>query len=378
MLREARGLSRLAVEAVTGATDIAEDLHRTILSLAPVVGRIPDVRAGGLTGMIYRSVRGIARATGTGIDVVLSSFETSSQKERGSPRRDALLAALNGVVGDHLEASGSPLAIPMRLRCEGRDLAIGTPPLCAGSGSRLLVMVHGLCMNDLQWRKHERELGAVLADGFGFTPLHLHYNTGLAIERNGEAFALLLQDLVDSWPQEVKELVIVGHSMGGLVTQSAWRHAHATGQRWPALTSKRFYLGSPLQGAPLERSGEWFNRVLGGSPYLAPFTRLGNLRSQGIKDLRHGIGTDRRIGTQDTRGLHLIAASRRASPKTRMRTPAGDGLVPVDSALGRHHLPARAFPLSERRRHVIWECSHLDLLWHPGVHECLAQWMRQG
>lgn len=367
----------MAVDAVAGATDITEDLHRTILGLAPIVGRIPAAGAPGLTGLVYRSVRGIARATGTGIDAVLSPFDAETRAARPSPRREALLAALNGVLGDHLEASGNPLAIPMRLRSAGRDLPVGVAPPTAHPGNRLLVMVHGLCMNDLQWHKHDRELGASLAEGFGFTPLHLHYNSGLAIERNGEAFALLLQQLVDSWPREVEELVIVGHSMGGLVTQSAWRHAHAAGQRWPALTSQRFYLGSPLQGAPLERSGEWFNTVLAGSPYLAPFTRLGNVRSQGIKDLRHGIGASGRIRAPETRGLHLVAASRRAAPGHPGRTPASDGLVPVDSALGCHPEPGRAFRLAERRRHVVWECGHLDLLWHPGVNERLAQWMRQ-
>jgi hypothetical protein len=376
VLREARGLSRLAVDAVTGATDITEDLHRTILGLAPIVGRIPVRRTAGLTGLVYRSVRGIARATGTGIDMVLSAFDAGT-RESPSPRREALLAALNGVLGDHLEASGNTLAIPMRLRVQGRELPAGWASFPARHGNRLLIMVHGLCMNDLQWHRDGRELGTALAEAFGFTPLHLHYNSGLAIERNGEAFSMLLHDLVGHWPRRVEELVIIGHSMGGLVTQSAWRHADAAGFDWPALTSRRFYLGSPLNGAPLERTGEWLNTLLGASPYLAPFTRLGNLRSQGIKDLRHGIGADGDALPSANRGLHLVAASRHARPDHGRRLKAGDGLVPIDSALGRRAGPGHPFTLAERQRHIVWGCDHLGLIGHRDVHDRLARWMRQ-
>jgi hypothetical protein len=37
-------------------------------------------------------------------------------EERSSQEREAVLAALNGLMGDYLAATGNPLAIPMRLR----------------------------------------------------------------------------------------------------------------------------------------------------------------------------------------------------------------------------------------------------------------------
>lgn len=41
-----------------------------------------------------------------------------------SPRREAFIAALNGVWGDHLVATGNPLAIPMSFvaESEGRRM----------------------------------------------------------------------------------------------------------------------------------------------------------------------------------------------------------------------------------------------------------------
>ena len=49
------------------------------------------------------------------------------------------------------------------------------------------------------------------------------------------------------------------------------------------------FLGTPHHGAPLERAGSWVDLLLGISPYSAPFARLGMARSDGIRDLRHGI-----------------------------------------------------------------------------------------
>jgi hypothetical protein len=48
-----------------------------------------------------------------------------------SGTREALLAALNGVLGDHLAASANPLAITMRLRREGKPLTLSAPDLAA-------------------------------------------------------------------------------------------------------------------------------------------------------------------------------------------------------------------------------------------------------
>ena len=170
-----------------------------------------------------------------------------------NPEREALLAALNGLWGDHLEASGNPLAIPMRLRVAGRPLDLAGPAALARqlpgigahsqgaetpstdvdtrpqgaeatpprAGSRLLVLVHGLCMNDLQWLRHGHDHGAHLAEALGYTPVYLRYNTGQHTSTNGAELSALLTSLVASWPVPVTELSILAHSMGGLVARSA-------------------------------------------------------------------------------------------------------------------------------------------------------------
>ena len=47
------------------------------------------------------------------------------------------------------------------------------------------MLVHGLCMNDLQWTQKSGDFEAALARDLGYTVIHLHYNSGLHISTNG-------------------------------------------------------------------------------------------------------------------------------------------------------------------------------------------------
>ena len=69
----------------------------------------------------------------------------------------------------------------------------------------MLVLVHGLCMNDLQWTRRGRDRGAALAGKLGWTPVHLHCNSGLHISSNGRAFAGLMETLLQQWPVPVNQ-----------------------------------------------------------------------------------------------------------------------------------------------------------------------------
>ena len=53
----------------------------------------------------------------------------------------------------------------------------------------------------------------------------------------------------------------------------------------------------------------------------------------------------------------------------------GDGLVPVDSALGRHKDRARALEFPAERQWVACETGHLDLLSRRDVYERVAGWL---
>ena len=147
-----------------------------------------------------------------------------------------------------------------------------------------------LVLNDLT-----NPVSAPLRKGFedaardlGFTPVYLHYNSGLHVSTNGRALAQQLERLVAQWPRPLERLVLLGHSMGGLLARSALYYGTQAGHRWPARLDDLVFLGTPHHGAPLERAGHWVDLVLGATPYAAPFARLGQVRSAGITDLRHG------------------------------------------------------------------------------------------
>jgi hypothetical protein len=389
-----RGLSRLGIDATVGITDLVEAMHHTIASRAGIAGAAPAGRTRGITGGVYRAVRGTTRVVGKGVDAVLGTLLPPADAAATTPEREALIAVLNGVWGDHLAASANPLAIASALRIGGHALDLATTPLAdqlPPSSRKLLVLAHGLCMNDLQWTRQGHDHGQALARDLGFTPVYLHYNSGRHVSQNGRDLAELLERLVQRWPMPVDELVIVGHSMGGLVARSACHLAAQHGLRWLAALKSLVFLGTPHHGAPLERGGRWVDTLFGISPYVAPFARLGKARSAGITDLRYGNlqdadwqGRDRHDQRHDDRqptplppgvAVYLVAATLAEQLGSLHDRVIGDGLVPLASALGEHRDPALALAVPAAHRQVVTQASHWDLLSRGEVYAQLRSWL---
>jgi pimeloyl-ACP methyl ester carboxylesterase len=399
-LETLRGTSALAVRGVKGITDLVEEMHGAIASLAlPVVGKHAKPKTTrGITGLVYRSVRGITGAVGWGLDRGLSvaqrpivanalapAFRHLSAKLKlpsAEPYRETVRAAANGVLGDTLAATQNPLAIQMQFRQKGAAL---TP---SKSNGKLLVLVHGLCMNDLQWLREGHDHGAMLAQELGYEALYLHYNTGREISESGADFAELLENTLKEWPVPVTELVIVGHSMGGLLTRAACHHAMREQHAWVKTLSKLVTLGTPHAGAPLERAGRGVDYVLGISPYTAPFVRLGLVRSAGIQGLRHGAITP--AGQLPAWPKHVklytLACTKQKAATNKQKVDLteplkrvlGDGLVPVKSALAQENIPALGLPirLPASRQAVVYETDHFQMLSNQVVAQQLLQWLK--
>jgi pimeloyl-ACP methyl ester carboxylesterase len=389
-----RGISRLAFDATTGMTDLVEAMHRNIAGVAPILGTPRQGPTRGITGLVYGSVRGVTRLLGSGIDVLLAQLVPLLGERRSSPEREAGLAALNGVLGDHLVATRNPLATSMRLRRNGHALDLDRQALAAAiprPTSKLVVLLHGLCMSDLQWTRQGHNHGEALEGDLGYTPVYLHYNSGLHISSNGQAFADWLEGLTSLWPVPLQELVIIGHSMGGLVCRSACHYGAAARHGWLQHLRKIVFLGTPHHGAPLERGGNWLNVTLGASPYTSPFARLGKIRSAGITDLRYGSlltedweGRDRFAHAGDQRqavplpdGVRCYAIGATTGKKAGDLKDKllGDGLVPLESALGRHQDPSLTLPIPQSHQWIGYGMGHLDLLHRPEVYAQIRQWL---
>ncbi|HEX7438571.1 MAG TPA: alpha/beta hydrolase [Caldimonas sp.] len=389
-----RGAVRLATDTTAGLTDLVEAMHERIAAVPGLGAPALDGRAGGISGLVYKSIRGVTRVVGGSIDALLGLLAPALRPDDPSREREAIVAALNGVLGDYLAASANPLSTAMALRRDGRPLRLEPSDLAArlpDAGGRVLVLLHGLCMGDLQWSREGHDHGTALARDLGFRPVYLQYNSGLHVSINGRALAHQLELLLGAWPCPVERFVLLGHSMGGLLARSALHCGRQAGQRWPACLDDLVFLGTPHHGAPLERAGNWVDIVLGATPYTAPFARLGKVRSAGITDLRHGNlvdedwvgrnrfahGPDRRrhLPLPDTVRCYAAAACLGPQSGDLKGRLFGDGLVPLDSALGRHPDPARALAFAEHRQWVGYEMGHLELLSRPEVYVRLRQWL---
>lgn len=370
-------------DAVGGATGVVERMHATIQRRPLPFGRVTDVPASGITGLVYRSLRGSTQLIGTGLDALLGAAARRLQQGDRTNGREALVAIVNGVYGDYLAATSNPLAIGMSLRHAGRLVDVRDPfPSLAAAGAavptrRIVVLVHGLCMNDLSWQRGGHDPGVALAGELGRSVLCLRYSSGLRIGDNGRQFSDLLEQLVGHWPVPVEELAIVGHSMGGLVARSACHHAAQSGARWATSLKTLIFLGTPHLGAPLERGGRWLETALGLSPYSAPLARAGKRRSAGIKDLRDGNVTRDGRHVPLPHGVDCYAA---AATLARARSVladrlVGDGLVPLNSALGRHRDRSRALRIPKSNQWIGYGMGHLDLLHRPEVHAQLRTWL---
>src|SRR5690606_28449009 len=124
---------------------------------------------------------------------------------------------------------------------------------------RLAIFVHGLCCTEHAWSLYRDEQPADAADygarikTLGYTPLYLRYNSGLHISQNGRLLARALDRLLATWPVAVEDIVLVGHSMGGLVARAAARSGARRAAAWTGKVSRVFCIGSPHRGAPLEQ-----------------------------------------------------------------------------------------------------------------------------
>ena len=391
-----RGIGQLAVDGVTGVTDLVEAMHAAITHLPAMIGRPAPANTTGLTGSIYASVRGITRLVGNGVEASLSWLTPLLGGSEQSTTREATRAAINGALGDHLEASGNPLAIQMQLRVQGEAVTLTRKALSTRfpqASGKLLILIHGLCMDDLQWNYADHDHGQLLAVELGFSVLYLHYNSGRHISRNGQQLSKLLNQLAKAWPVPITEITLLGHSMGGLVARSAMDDGFGKRLNWSKLPVRVVFLGVPHHGAPLERAGSWIDMLIGISPYSAPFVRLGQMRSAGIQDLRHGSLRDAdwqdrdRDGRADGRTplplpkqvtAYAIAVSTQAKRKDADESRnSGDGLVPIDSALGRHPDKRLDLQLPKTRQWVGYGINHLELLGSDAVYQQLKRWLRK-
>ena len=398
---EVRALSALVFEELRAFPGGIRDMHlgiaeRAFRGVGPAshpVQVIHDTLArrgydaiGAGAARLGRAVDASMESRGIGEGLLLSTTRPGS----------AVIAGLNGLIGDRLERTASDLHQPSSVRVDGEAVALDAGSLRAAfpdATSRLVVFLHGLMCTEFYWdwgRAHAGDTyGARLASDLGCTPVYLRYSSGLHVSENGRSVAALLDELIQAWPVEVREIALVGHSMGGLVARSACHQASESGQRWTECVRHVISLGTPHHGAPLERGAHLASAAL----YALPETRmLGAFlrrRSAGIRDLRHGSLVDEDWRGRDPDALRaaackevpllegathcFVSATITRSPNHPMGRLLGDILVLTSSARG--HGRTRRIPFQAEHGHHVSPAHHLELMNHPEVYLRLREWL---
>jgi hypothetical protein len=373
-VRDLRGGVRLLVDGLRHGLHRLEAGHERLASVEPPVRARIGRPGTGIGALVWRGLRGTTDLAGGAVDLTLASLQAwllDPHRERmpapPQPAREAAVALLNAVLGDHLHRTDNPLAVHLRLR---RDEAVPVEP-------RVLLMAHDLGRSDLHWRQGTHDHGRALAQAFACTPVHVVYNSGRPVAATGRELATELEVLLAHWRLPLQGAVLLGHGMGGLVLRSALHQAQRAGMAWPAHVRRLVFLGTPHHGA--DASMDLLSRLGAGPLGGVPLGRLARRRSPGMRDFLDGRVLEEETGVPQTPALQAAAGLPAGVPAYAIAGAIGDGrhdgIVPVESALGRHPDAGRGLPLAPEHRWVAQGVDHDGLLRSEAVLQKMRQWL---
>jgi pimeloyl-ACP methyl ester carboxylesterase len=395
---EIRALSALAFDELRRFPGAIRDMHlgiaertfRGVGSAARPIQLIHDAISSRAYGVVGRSATVLGGAANEALERAGVGEQTSlSSTQPGS----MVIAVLNGLIGDQLAREGSGLHQAGSVRVHGKRIRLDEPSLrnaFPNATDSLAVFIHGLAGDEFCWSWGAGEAyGLRLADDLELTPVYLRYNSGLHISENGRSVGALLEELVQAWPVEVRQIALIGHSMGGLVARSATHQALEHDRQWIGRVGHIVSLGTPHLGAPLEQAAHRAAAALHELPETRMLSNFLRRRSAGIRDLRYGSLVDEDWRGRDPESLRVVACKEvpllpwathcfvsatvtrdAAHPLGRL---LGDTLVLVPSATGKGK--TRRIPFREEHGHHVGGTHHLALLNHPEVYDRLLGWL---
>lgn len=328
-MQRIRGLIDLAFDLAFDLTEeitkLVEETHdkvvqRSLRRFAPVEPATSAASAvagieTAISATVFKSIRGINAITRLSLNTAADLAEKGSgqsldddDKAINTPMQssaagtpawtvDFAQASINGLWGDYLLARNNRLALDMTLRHNGQKLATSAKAFAAAfpqAAPRICIFVHSLAATEWLWSLSSEQyygdpgvtFGSRLKDDLGFTPIYMRYNSGLHISANGRELAALIGEILAVYPVPVEEIMLVGHSMGGLVALSAAHYGQQQGEPWVEHLRHVACIGAPNLGAPLEKSVNLLSGVLrnveaAGAQVPCPDTRQPQCRRQG-------------------------------------------------------------------------------------------------
>ncbi|MGB0513296.1 MAG: esterase/lipase family protein [Wenzhouxiangellaceae bacterium] len=284
---------------------------------------------------------------------------------------------LSGLYGDRLAERGSALALPMQLLHDGRQLDQNAPAPAAPQ-SVLVIFIHGLMGSETIWsypKQPDQSYAASIAASIPSNSIFLRYNSGLPVKSNAGDLSEMLETLVVNWPIRPDRIILVGHSMGGLLIRNTVFLAIATGRKWIHALRECVYIGTPHDGSWLARGAEatagWLRRMP--RDYLRVAGEAIDLRSEGIKNLsRRAIAdcAESPLPLAPKVRHYSVSGSLSEQRTSIARRAFGDGLVHESSARGGSN---SEWPWTD---HASFPgIGHIQLARHPAVARKIVQWL---
>ena len=405
---------RLLDEGINKGTQRIEELHNSIserpyktlqhIPLLNVVTAPLERAQHSISSGIYRALRKAGHLVlRNAIQLESKPYLPPAVKAAGTDTviGAAINSAINGAIGDHLESTDNSLALSMGfyhqnepVKLQGESLQKQFPKL----SGKICILVHGLCVNESAWRSYSQQhwgkpqdFGQLLQEDLGYTPFYVRYNSGRHISHNGRDLDLLIEELIQNYPMDVKDIVIIGHSMGGLIARSANHFTTSSHTQWHTQLSQVICLGSPHLGAPLEQVAHLGTSLLDQISFTQPIAKIIQQRSIGIKDLRYGYVTDEDWAGQDQDSLEgnkrkaaqklqhvkysFIGSSLSNDTQHPVAHTLGDILVPVKSSTGDHHAEELRVPYCDERYKLLGGINHIALQNHPLAYDQIKDWL---
>lgn len=415
MKKRLSGTKDLVHDAVGAVARLVEDTQDGVASQAlALIGAVEPLRAPAEaidavrklgTRLTVGSVQTINEAVRVALDACVATLPEDGPAAAAAQATvaEALLGAVNGVVGDHLRAQGNGLDLGMQLRFRDRYFGLDdvSEALAGVPTAKLAVFVHGLAVTEAGWTigaeaawgDPKQTYATMLEAELGYTPIFVRYNSGLHISENGRALAAHLEALVRGAPEPVRELALIGHSMGGLLARSATHYA-APDAAWTSALRHVFTLGTPHLGSPLEKAGRLIEGALGSvaTPATQVLAAVARQRSAAIRDLGDGLLVDEdwvgedpadwlakprtEVAFLDGVTYVFIGATVTADPQSAGGKALGDLLVRLPSST--HEDVRCEHETFVLERHVLGGADHVALQNHPKVYALIRDELAKG
>jgi len=359
----------LLVLAVDRISTTVEGMHTAIARpwfrfAGPAEGHLLGLHTQ-VTAGVYRSVRTVARSAGRVSDLVPPAARTVPDAPA-----DAVRAFANAVWGDDLARQRSSMATGMTVRARhGVTIPLDRASVAEAFPAptdRIVVLLHGLGQTERCFTSSDTSPGLAAAiEASASTPVLVRYNSGHSVAVNGGELADLLDELIEHWPVPVKEVALVGYSMGGLVARAAIHSGRANGARWTEVVRHLVTIAAPHAGSPIEKAVEAASRSLMVAPQTRPLAGFLRSRSAGIRDLRSGLDLP---SSFDGVEHHVVAAVVTSNAGSTVGSVLGDLVVRPSSAVGRMDLLVDDEAVIGGRR-------HFDILDDPTVIDRVLDWL---